>query len=326
MKPSLPPVLAVAGTDDHRRRLFVKDMVRKWTAGGGYVLDHTGDDREALEGVIGSVGVLLTTPTLVLVSEPEKLPAGLLDDHRKSPAPELSFVLLYETEKPTDPVWSSLPKEVTRTFTAPPSYKLDDHAADYAVTRARALGYHLSAPLSRALVRRAGNDLGVVHYEVEKVTLLARARSAPVELTADLLKATLAPLTELDGQLIVEAIGVGDRAATSAELDRYYQSKKGDPTVELCGRTLSPTFVRWLTAAHLDSAGMSPTVAAGRVGTHPWYWEHKVLPGARRWRVGGIAALLKVVARAQTATFQGAVSPWNLLVSGLLGAFTVPTQ
>lgn len=313
----LPPALLVAGTDAHRRRVFVRDFTAKCIAAGYATQPVDGADRGALQSIMGTVGVLFPNPTLVVVTRPEKVHPDDVAEHLREPNPLLTLLLITEEDKPAGGVLDGFPPAQTKTFPLPPFYKLDEYAADYARECAKARGVDLPDALARAMVKRVGNDLGVVSYEVDKAAHLARAMGVPVIEPAHL-KGTLAPLTELDGTTVVDALATRNARVLSDELARYKNSKKGDPTIELCGRTITPAVFRWLQAATLHARGWSIPAAAGRVGASPWYWEHKVLPVARTWGVDGCREILSVVARAQSAVFDGAVRPWTLLESGLL--------
>lgn len=313
----LPAALLVAGSDAHRRRVFIRDLVTKCSREGYDTPPLDGTDRAGVQSLMGFVGVLSSKPTLAVVTHPEKLHPADVSDHLRDPNPCLTLLLVSEADKPTGGILDGFPADQTKTFTLPPFYKLDEHAAAYARELAKGAGVDLPDGLARAMVRRVGNDLGVVSYEVGKAVRLAAALGVTVLEPAHL-KGTLAPLTELDGTTVVDALGTRNVKLLADELARYKSSKKGDPTIELCGRTLTPTVLRWLQAAYLHGKGVSPASAAGRVGSSPWYWEHKILPCARAWGTDGCRELVETIARAQSAVFDGAVSPWYTLESGLL--------
>lgn len=313
----LPAALLVGGTDTHRRRVFVRDLVAKCSLGGWDTHPIDGADHSGLQSLMSFLGVLSTKPTLAVITRPEKLAPKDLADHLREPNPYLTLLLVSEADKPTGGVLDGFPPAQMKIFPLPPFYKLDDHAADYARECAKARGADLPDGLARALVKRVGNDLGVVYYEVDKVTRYAATLGVRVLEPAHL-KGTIAPLMELDGSTVADALGTRNVKILADELARYKNSKKGDPTIELCGRTLTPMVLRWLQASYLHSKGSSPASAAGRVGSSPWYWEHKILPAARTWGVEGCRNLIEAIARAQSAVFDGAISPWSMLESSLL--------
>lgn len=313
----LPPALLVSGTDAHRRRVFVRDFLSKCAANGYAIQPVDGADRGALQSLFSTVGVLFPNPTVAVISRPEKVHPADVGDHLRETDPLLTLLLLSEEDKPLGGILDGFPASQTKTFALPPFYKLDEYAADFARECAMERGVDLPDALARAMVKRVGNDLGVISYETEKASRLALALGVRVLEPAHL-KGTLAPLTELDGTAVVEALGTRNSKILADELARYKNSKKGDPTIELCGRTLTPAVFRWLQAASLHARGWSITAAAGRVGTSPWYWENKVLPVARTWGVEGCRGILSVIARAQSAVFEGCVRPWVILEAGLL--------
>jgi DNA polymerase III delta subunit len=270
-----------------------------------------------LQGLLSTVGVLFSTPTLAIVTNPEKIKPEDVSEHLANPNPDLSFLLVSEEDKPKGGILDGFPAAQTKAFPLPPFYKLDEYAADYAREVAKSRKLSLADNLARSLVKKVGNDLGVIYYEIDKVSRLVTSLGVTtIEPTH--LRATLAALTELDGSTLVEALGTRRVKLISDELSRYKSSKKGDPTIEVCGRTLTPTVFRWLQAAHLQAKGVSVNGAAGRVGASPWYWEHKILPCARVWGFEGCRDLLGVIARAQSAVFEGKLKPWGILETGIL--------
>lgn len=313
----LPAALLVAGTDGHRRRVFVRDFVTKCVKAGYTPHPLDGADREGLQTLVSTVGVLFPNPTLAVIQRPEKVVADDVTEHLRSPNPYLVLLFVSEQDKPSGGALDGFPAAHTKTFSLPPFYKLDDHAADYACEVAKSRGVDLSERLARALVKAVGNDLGVLTYEVSKAVMLVRSLGVKV-VEPSHLRATLAPLMELDGSNVLDALGTRGARAISDELSRYRNSKRSDPTIELCGRTLTPAVLRWMQAVTMQSGGMSVASAAARVGANPWYWEHKILPAARAWGVAGCRALLGVIAHAQTAVFEGAIRPWIFLESGIL--------
>lgn len=314
---SHPAALLVAGSDGHRRRKFVRDFEAKFVRDGYQIHRLDGADRDVLQGVISSVGVLFSNNTLVVVTHPEKVKSEDLADHLADPSPYLLVLLVSEDDKPSGGVLDGFPAANTKLFSLPPFYKLDEYAADYAIELCRSRGVSLPELLARALVKKVGNDLGVVAFEIDKAVRLVQTLGVKV-LEPSHIKATMAALVELDGGAVVDALGTRNGRLISDELARYRKSKKGDPTIEVCGRTLTPAILRWLQASFLHGSGTPPASAAGRVGSSPWYWEHKVLPPARNWGVDGCRDLLGVVAKAQESVFSGAVNPWGILESGVL--------
>lgn len=320
---NLPPALLVSGTDAHRRRLFVRDFLTKCVANGYSIQPVDGADRGALQSLFSTVGILFPNPTVAVVTRPEKIDPSEVGSHLQESNPLLTLLLVSEADKPSGGILDGFPPSQTKTFSLPPFYKLDEYAAEYARTVSKSLGVDLPDALSRAMVKRVGNDLGVISYEAEKAARLARSLGVSVLEPAHI-KGTIASLSELDGGAAVEALGMKNAKSLSDELSRYKSSKKGDPTIEFCGRSLTPSVFRWLQAATLHSRGWSVPAAAGRVGASPWYWENKILPVARVWGVGGCRDLLSVISRSQIAVFEGSVRPWGILESGLLRLIDQP--
>ena len=315
-------LMMVSGTDDHLRRKFIRQVQKGYRSRGWQVVSMDGEDHAYLESLLNSNGVLFDQQTFVVVTNPEKLPLAVVKDHAKDTSPSVVLFLVYTGDKPTGKVSELVPPEGTKPpINLPSFFKMEEYAVKYAKEEARAGGYPMDHGLATSLVLHVGTDLGLLGFEVAKACVLARARNHQGLLTPAIVKDTLAPLSEIDGSAIVTALGTRNRTSLVAELHRYRVSKGGDPTIELCGKTLSPTVLKWVQAAHLHESGVSPDAAAGRVSASPWYWKNIILPPARAWGFQGCRNLLRVIAKAQTAVFSGSVHPWVVLESGLLLAF-----
>jgi DNA polymerase III delta subunit len=307
-----PPVLVVGGSDVYQRRRLISKITETRRGQGWNVLPIDGKEPDALDSVF-AMSAMFEAPTLCVVVNPEKLSPAVVIDHLQSPDPKVVLLLVTESDKPSGPFFDLAQKKV---FTLPPFYKLEEHAAAFVQSEVTALGGSFDPPsLATSLVRRVGTDLGVLSFEAQKAVLFA-GTGTPI--TATHLRETLAPLAETDGSSIIEALGTKNQKKLAAELQRYQSTRGGDPTIELCGRILTPALTRWLQAAHLAEAGMSASGAAGSVGANPWYWEHKILPHALRWKVSGCARLIGIVADAQTLVFRGGLAPFTYLEASFL--------
>ena len=324
MTAGTPPLLVVYGTDDFRRERFLRSVVGK-NVKDGWAISHVDVGTPSAEGAVGdilsTVGVLFSQPTLCVLRKPEKASEGLvklLKVHAgESGEPMVVFLLVYETDKPSGHLWDLVPKSAHKGFPLPAFYKMEEAAVSFVAEEAR--GFKVDTNLATALVRKVGTDFGVLSFEVSKIVTLARSLGVTV-VTPEMVKQAMAPLSESDGSGVLDALAFKSTPKVARELEAFRKSKGGDPTIELCGRVLSPSLLRWLQAAHFHASGLSPTVAAGRLSANPWYWENKVLPPARAWGVPGLAKLLSVVAQSQEAVFRGSICPWVVLESGLLRA------
>jgi DNA polymerase III delta subunit len=311
-----PPALVVTGTDDFQRRRLVRKIASTRAREGWSVIPVDAGVSGDVEESLASTS-LFGANTLLVVSRAEKLSPAILKSQLDDPDPSVVLLLVSDADKLTPPL-DSVPKALVKTFSLPAFYKMEEHATAFCVDEAKAYKRELAPALATALVRKVGTDLGVLAFEVQKAALYATGAD---KLTADHFRATVAPLLESDGSAIADALATQNRKLFMSEMDRFRRAKGGDPTIELCGRVISPTVLRWLQAAHLHASGLSPQAAAGSVGANPWFWEHKVLPAALRWKIAGCVQIVRVVAAAQEATFRGSVSPWGLLEAGLVRTF-----
>lgn len=314
-----PPLLVVFGSDEFRRERFLRSVVSKHIRDGWSSHDVDASDGESFVGnLLATTGVLFSQSALCLLRKPEKSSTGLvglLQEHARDKDPMVVVVLVYEADKPSGPLWDMVPKNFHKGFTLPPFYKMEEAAVSFVLEESR--GFKMEPTLAQALVRKVGLDFGVLAFEVSKATMLARALGT-LALTPDIVKQSMAPLAETDGSSIIEALSARSTLRLAREMDTYRRSKGVDPTIEFCGRVLSPTVLRWLQACHLHASGVGPQAASARVGSNPWYWENKILPQARVWGVHGCSKLLSVVAKSQEAVFSGFLNPWGLLEAGLL--------
>lgn len=316
MSEEVIPVLLVAGTDLFNRRRLISRVVTMRQSEGWTVMQIDGSKPGALDSVF-AMSMMFEESRLCVISDPEKLDPTIIAEQISSPDPKLTLLLVSDSDKPDSPVFEPIPKTHRQVYNLPPFYKMDEYAANFAVREAKSKGNSLDDKLALSLVKKVGSDLGVLSFEIQKACLLA---GPGVAIEASVLRETLAALSETDGSSVVEALGYRQEKKLAVELTKYQESRGGDPTIELCGRVLTPALIRWLQATHLDGMRMTPAAAAGAVAANPWYWENKVLPYARAWGVPGCARLIRIVAKAQTLVFQGAVSPFSYLESSLLVA------
>lgn len=315
-------LLLVSGSDDFRRERVVRQITRKRVSSGWKSEVLNGDD-PSLEVSLGAVGILFAEKRVIVIRHPEKAPLSLLQAQITEPNRDVLLVLDHEGEIKASSLFyknfvSKLPKGVAKNFTEVPSYKARDDAYQFVMEEVSALGNTLEEALAYVLVDRVGTDLGVLSFELLKASLFAGEKNP---ITSNVLRATMAPLMDLGGQPLLDAISDCNRPKTMLELRRIELSGGSDQTIRICGAFLSPSFLRWMAAIHLHQSGVSPANAAGRASANPWYWEHKILAPALRWGYRGCRVLVEAVAEAQTAVFQGVLSPWNILEVRLLRAF-----
>lgn len=300
----------VHGSDSYRREKFVRLLSTRKRQEGWSILEADGTDRGLIEKAVSSAS-MMGGNILVVIKTPEKMEPALFDYCDETTC----FVLVSEFDK-VPPALESVPASNRKSFQSPPFYKMEEWAADAVVGFARSRKCHIDGKMAMALVRKVGVDLGILDWEVDKAVRLARTRGL-VELGADIIRDSMSPISSSDGSRLLDHLAEKNTVGVVKELELYRLSHEED-TIKICGKVLTPHIMRWLQAAHLDSIGMSPDVAAGRVGMNPWYWGNKVLPAARNWGVSGCGMILGVVARGQEAVFNGSVNPWIVLESGII--------
>lgn len=100
-------------------------------------------------------------------------------------------------------------------------------------------------------------------------------------------------------------------------MERLRQTAGSDATMRVA-RFLGTEVLKWMQAAHLEA--LPPKAAATELGLHPWYFQDKILPPAKRWGKEGTVRLVADLAATERAVLNGAVNPWMVLTSRLVSA------
>jgi len=315
---AFPPLLAVTGSETLLRMRFLKEMREAQRAAGWSVVEVDGSDavavRDALEGDLFS-----GAKTLAVVENPSDVDLDLLKRHHE--AAEYGTTLLLHVESKPDgrtkfgQFVSKLGK-MLKDFPKPTEWKAPEVAAEFVQQELRTYGFTIRPALAAALVARVTTDLGMLAFEVQKIALLAQSWGVS-EIDGVLVRGAMAPIAEAAVAPLAEALASRNRDRVSRELVKIRATSKYDPTIRIV-RLLGSSVVRWMQAAHLDS--LPPKAAAAELNMNPWYFETKILPSAKRWGKAGTIRLVRDLAAAERAVFNGAISPWTVLSVRLLAA------
>jgi len=315
-----PTLLAVSGGQDILRQRFVRRFIETQRAAGWDVAHVDGSDpvsvRDALQGGNPFAEV---SKTLVVAFNPEKMDLDLLARHQQSKDSDVTVLLHVEGEPDGRTKFGKFVKglgDSLKSFSKPDRWKEPEVAAAFIVEEAKSHGKTIRESLAQALVELVGTDLGMLAFEVEKMSLLADARGVTV-LNAEEVRGGMAPIAEASAGPIIDALATRDRKKLVKALGRVKTTSSSDPTMGIC-RFLAATVTKWLKAVYLDN--LPPQAAASELGMNPWYFENKVLPAARRWGKKGTVQLIADLAAAERAVLSGAVSPWTVLSARLLSS------
>jgi DNA polymerase III delta subunit len=305
-----PPVLFVSGSEGFLRRRFVAEIVAE-ARSCDRVIDYVNAKEPGALRSMLSGGVFIETPTLVLITNPEKVDLDVVDAHDK--AGDNTYILLLHAERTIDArtkfgKYVKAHKKQHRSFVTPVSWKAEGVAAEFCVEEAKRHGKTLGSQIAKALVSVIGTDLGVLHYEILKAATLATADGAG-SIEVRHIRGSKAPLAEAEIAPVIRALEAVDLSRVLKALDRVKVTSKTDPTIKTC-RFIAASTTKWVAAANLDAIGYPAKEAADTLGMNPWFYENKVLPPAVRWGVPKLARLLRAVAASERSVKLGHVEPW----------------
>ena len=318
-KDDFPPLLIVSGSQTLLRTRFLKTVLDTQTVAGWKVEEVEGADASAVRDILEGGGMFSTQRVLAVVANPEKIDLDLLNRHSSEKNAPTTLLLHIEGEpdgRTKFGKWVKKMAAIHKGFPKPSQWDQPKVAAQFAVDESKLYGLHLDARLSRALVGRVESDLGVLSFEIQKAAILAISDGSK-EITSKHIKGAMAPIAEASVAPIVDALAVRNRKRLVKALAHFDQTTKGDQTIRIC-RFVGSSVLKWVAAVHLES--LPPKAAADQLGVHPWYFETKILPPARRWGKTGTVRLASDLAAAERAVLNGAVSPWVVLTSRLLAA------
>ena len=310
------PVVIISGADHFRRRRFLQHFTNDM-AKTREVIEVDGRDLGALVAAM-SGAEFSGHPVLVVVHNASKVNLDLVEEHHKSKDNSACLALYYEGTPRKNTKFGKMVqrlKKVHKGFPVPKEWEAEDDAVDLCLEEARRHGKKLDRDLARALVSVTGRDLGLLSFEIFKLSLMANAQ-ATSEITLDMIRGLRADVAEAQVYPIIQALEARDAVRLLRALKLVRQRSKTDPTIWVC-RAVGSVVQRWLAVTNLDQQGVRPKEAALQLGLHPWFYENKVLPRARHWGQGGVVRLIRVLAVSERALLDGHVAPWTGLVARL---------
>jgi DNA polymerase III delta subunit len=312
-------VVIVSGNDPFLRQRFMREILRTKASQGWEIEYADAAVSGELERALVS-GMFVVADTMVVVVNPSKANLEVLKRHAEDEEATKVLLLVYEGKVRKNTKfgkWAASDPRRFKEFLVPDKeYKLEDYAVSFMKAEAKRLKYKISDPLAQAIIRRAGTDLGVLHYELVKAGMLAELEGSK-EITAEHVKGTLAKLTEASIIPVSDALGARNAKRLIRALDHVKQTTKNDPVIHLC-RFLWASVKWWIGAAWCLDKGMNHKEAATHLGLNPWRYTNFIAPAARRWGYSDLVALGHALAISERAVLQGRVSPWVGLETRLL--------
>ena len=317
-----PPVVILSGTHEYLRARELKEAVTIADAQGRTIEVVQGDDREEISRILSSTGIFFREDVLVVIENPEKVDADLVIRHHESDDNAVVLVLHQNGQIKAKSALGKIAKELPDRFVAkfekPKPWEEDDHATQFCVAEARKRKLKIEDRLAAAIVQNVGADLGMLAFEVQKLSFLL-AHDGETEVTAQHVKATLAAFGELGPRPVVDAMERRDLRGAGralANMRRTHAGNLGGATLRACA-FVGGSARNWLHVAALHEGGSSQEEISSRVGMHPFVVRKTLLPVARRWGRGRLTSLVKSIAVVERSVRSGHVSPWVQLECAL---------
>jgi len=325
---SPPPVVVLSGAFEYLRiREFKKAVLGAERSGRDIHEIVDGETAtEEIEGVLNS-GVFFKGTTLVVVRDPEKIDYETLKEHH-SRGDNTTSVLLYlegdiKAKSPLGKLVGILPDKVVAQFKVPPPWEMEETAVQFLIEEARVNKLRLEPKLAMAVVRDVGMDLGILHFEMDKIARLM-ASSDSREITPVHVKSVVSGFSELGAFPIVTALGNRDLRGLSQALANMKRTHSGAPagaTLKTCA-LLNYSVSSWLHVASLLAAGADHAEIAQRTKSNEFALRKNVLPIARKWSEESLVELLRALARVERGVKVGHGSPWVELECVLFSALS----
>lgn len=307
-----PPVLIVSGKEGFLRRRELQKAVMGANRSGRRVEYIQAKETSQLSRIMASGSVLFKSKTLCIVHDADSVDAELVLRHQRRGSNKVSLVLHQEGDLKKKGslarIAAEIPKGVNIHFKEIKQYKRDEYAVDFLVGEGRAAKVRLSQKMATAMVRAAGNDLGILSFEFQKVAALLSARGEK-EVQAAHLRQTLSTLSQVGAFAVTDALGAMHAKSLARSMTTMRRTHVGDPTMKACA-LISRNITQWLHAAALLSQNAEVEEIASRLQLHPYICKTKVVPVAKNWGEKHLAKLLTSLAEIERGVRSGHINSW----------------
>jgi DNA polymerase III delta subunit len=320
-----PGVVVLSGDETFLRVRELRAAIGAADETGRSVEYAEGSSRDEISRVLSSTGVFFQQDVLLVVERPEPVDSSLVLAHHERGSNAVCLLLYHEGKIKSGTglakVADGLPARLVAKFDKPKPWEENERAVDFCLAEAARRKIRLSESLSRGIVQYVGTDLGMLTFEIEKLSMLLSAESRQ-EATQKDVKAVLGAFSELGPKPVVDALERRDPKALGhalASVRRTHAGNLGGATLRTCA-FVSNAAATWLHVVALDAEGANLEEVATRVNKHPFLVRKTLLPVAKRWGEGGLTSLLKSIARVERSVKVGHLSPWVQLECALLNA------
>lgn len=308
------PVCVISGNERFLTRRF-RDGYLEAMQEQGWMVDFADASEPGAVSVSMNGGMFMAeAKTLVLVTNPHKGNLELYSEHAKEKDFDTVLTLYYEGKPKGNTKWGKWVKAAKAhvEFNRPKDWDLPAYAVKFVQEEILEFGKRFEHPsLPGAIVEKVGTDLGVLHYELAKMAMLADGDVVSIKNV----KEALAALAEASIQPVIKALSTRNKKKLAKTLDRMKTTSRSDPTMRTA-RILGGKAMQWFQAAAL--AELPAAVAAEELGLNAWHFQKNILPAALRWGQQDLVKLIKALAASERAVQDGHVSPWVGLVARLM--------
>lgn len=318
-----PAIVVIGGTHDYLRDREVKNAKLVASKSGLDIIEAY-DDAEAVDALT-SAGTFGSSCLVVI--DAKKADLETVEEIKKTPVKGSCLLLvvpgaLSEKKYPAiAPVHGGYRKEHSR----PTSRKaLKTLAVRFSQAEAdRLVGGKGCLPerLAEALVGAAGTDLGVLSFEVQKMSALARSRGEPT-INLDMVRSQVRASSDIDMGPLRDALRARSASRVAKELDKIRRRAPDDPLMLMLRAKGGPAdlAVSWLQVSIMLRRKASPSEISSRLGIPAWSLERDHLPAAKAWSIPGLRKLVADIAWVDATALRGAPAPWAAFEGALLRA------
>lgn len=323
-----PLVMAITGDERFLRRRWLHHVTRG-AFQAGYEVVHAGSDGEVVTAL--SMTAAFGQPTLVLV-DGDKVDLETVKTHLADKPKQVCIVMEVDGEvnPKKHPSVALVKKAHTVSYNAPVKRRDRERLAEkhLLLESHRAMGSKdaLSPQLATAMVGAVGTDLGVLGYEIGKVTALVRSRGGHKINPADV-RAVLRGSSEANMQPLRDALARADGVGVAKALSAIRRKSPTDPTMLLLRARGAPADLayQWLQTSLMLSKGKPVAEIASVLGSPLWAVERTTVPAAKKWGTRNLVSLVRDLSAVDLGVFRGVPAPWVACEAALLrGCSSVP--
>ena len=317
-----PAVMAVTGDEHYLRRRWLQHL----TLGAyreGYEVIDAGSDGEVIDAL--SMAGTFGQPTMIRVAGAHVDPETV-KEHLASKAAKACIVMEVpgSVSEKKHPAVGLVKKKHQFNYSIP-ARRQDQEAR---ARKFEAMEAHrltgdekaLSTNLAKAMVKAIGTDLGVLAYEMGKVTALVRSRSGSTQIEVADVTALIRGKAGAEMQPIRDALAAANPKMMAKALSKMHRKAASDPTMLLLRARGGPADLayRWLQAAMLLERGTSTEQIVSRLGSPAWVTERTTIPAAKKWGTRNLVVLVRDLAHADRGLLRGIPAPWVACEAALL--------